>query len=166
MHVYNRYKTRGTSRYVFQDYTGLSLWALWPLFLPSSLIIGLAPSSVHTYDALYPKQQDKDTTYKSKAIELKVNRGRGEQEGEVWEGRWGRGVCFESQDDGGGRTYLSLIWGPIRSVLIGLSVTFRMEFVLSSPVDPGQKGQAQSGGRSLSLHGPRLGHVRGRLVIL
>lgn len=31
---------------------------------------------------------------------------------------------------GGGRTYLSLIWGPIRSVLIGLSVTFRMEELL------------------------------------
>lgn len=47
---------------------------------------------MHTYDALYPKQQGKDTTYKSKAIELKVNRGRGEQEGR-FEREDGGGVC-------------------------------------------------------------------------
>lgn len=54
----------------------------------------------------------------------KMGNGGGGRVGGWWVGLRARG------ERGGGRTYLSLIWGPIRSVLIGLSVTFRMEELL------------------------------------
>lgn len=55
-------------------------------------------------------------------------------------GRWWVGLRAMGKR-GGGRTYLSLIWGPIRSVLIGLSVTFRMvELLLAVKQRGGGRG--------------------------
>lgn len=125
---------QSTSRHVFQDYTGFSLWVCF--ILPSSVSASSPIFSAYLRCTIKNRKKNHRHNWKKKGRE----KGGGEG---------------ESQAGGGECTYLELIWGPIRSVLIGLSVTFRMEVF---------SGAVQLCFGRLHLHGLGLQGLTGPLI--